>query len=116
MNIEIENLKQEIRETTEKCTRCGMCNSSCPILRTTREEPNSPRGMMILLENNIFEKIIYNCTLCKACEEKCPLNLKISNTIINARKILANSKKELLQNKEMIKNIKETGNVFGKED
>jgi len=113
MSIEISNAKQEIKETVEKCIKCGLCNSLCPVLKVLREEPNSPRGKAIILDNNIFEKIVYECTLCKACETQCPLNLPLCKTLINARKILVHQKKELPENTEIIKNLNKTGNIFG---
>ena len=62
----------------------------------------------------IYDKIVYECSLCKACEEKCPLNLKLCDAFRKARKVLVESGKETEENKEMIKNIKEFGNPFGK--
>ena len=78
-----------------------------------REEQYSPRGKAIILENKYFEKIVYDCTLCKACEKKCPLNLKLCTAFIRAREILVNSKKEIFENKEMIKNLEKSGNIYG---
>ncbi|MBS3075997.1 4Fe-4S dicluster domain-containing protein [Candidatus Pacearchaeota archaeon] len=112
-NLEIENAREEIKEIVEKCVKCGMCRSVCPVLRVMREEQFSPRGKAIILENNFFEKIVYDCNLCKACEKKCPLNLELCSAFISARKILVLNKKEIPENKEMIKNLNKTGNIFG---
>ena len=112
-NLEIENAKEQIKEIVEKCIRCGMCRSHCPVLRVMREEEFSPRGKAIILDNNFFEKIVYDCNLCKACEKKCPLNLELCHAFINARKILVLNKKEIPENKETIKNLEKTGNIFG---
>jgi glycolate oxidase iron-sulfur subunit len=113
MSLEIENAKEEIREIVEKCIKCGMCRRLCPVLRILREEQYSPRGRAIILENGFFEKLVYDCTLCKACEEKCPLNLELCSAFIKARKVLVGQKKEIFENREMIKNLNRTGNVFG---
>jgi|SRR3989338_4690488 len=113
MGIEIDNAKEEIKEIVEKCFRCGMCKSFCPVLRVMREEQYSPRGRAIILEKDYFERIVYDCSLCKACEVSCPLHLRLCTAFINARKVLINQKKELIENKEMIKNIDKTGNIFG---
>ncbi len=101
MKIEIENLKEEIKETTSKCLNCGMCNGVCPVLRKIRKEWNSPRGFCILFNEDIFEKLIYNCTLCKACEDNCPMKLNLCETFIKARKILVEKDNE----NERVKNI-----------
>lgn len=113
-SVEAENAKQEIQEIVEKCIKCGLCKSLCPVFRVLREESISPRGKSILLEKKVYDKIVYECSLCKACEEKCPLSLKLCSAFLKARVALAESGKETKENKEMIKNIRHEGNPFGK--
>jgi len=113
MSIETDNAKEEIKEIVEKCIKCGRCNLLCPVLKVMREEQYSPRGQIIMLDNGNFEKIIYNCTLCKACEKQCPLNLKLCDAIIKARQVLVEQKKEINENKEMAKNLDKIGNIYG---
>ncbi len=116
MSIESDNAKEEIKEIVEKCFKCGFCKKLCPVLKVVREEQSSPRGKAIILDSGYVDKFIYECTLCKACEEKCPLNLKLCDSFIKARQILVRQKKELSENKEMIKNLDKTGNIFGIKD
>ncbi len=113
MTIEIDNAKEEIREIVERCFKCGLCRELCPVLRVMRTEEYSPRGKAIILENLEYEKIVYECSLCKACEVKCPLNLKLCTAFIKCREIHVNQKKELAENKEMIKNLEKSGNIYG---
>jgi len=113
-SVEAENAKVEIEEIVEKCIKCGMCKSLCPVFRIVREETVSPRGKAILLEKKIYDKIVYECSLCKACEEKCPLDLKLCEAFRKARKVLVEKGKEGKENKEMIKNIRKDGNPFGR--
>lgn len=114
-NIELENLKQDIKENLEKCIKCGMCKSLCPVFKILREEAYSPRGKAILLSDDIYDKIVFQCNLCRACEKKCPLGIKVWDSIQKSREVLVLQGKELKENKEMIKNIRETGNPFGKD-
>jgi len=114
MTIEADNAKEEIKEIVERCIKCGLCKSLCPVFKVMREEQYSPRGKTILLDNNYYEKIIFQCSLCKACEEKCPLNLKLCDAFINARKVLAEGKRVPAEVSEVIKNLQKTGNIFGK--
>ena len=114
--VEAENAKEEVKEIIEKCIKCGLCKGLCPVFRIVREEAVSPRGKTILLENEIYDKIVYQCSLCRACEEKCPLNLKLCDAFRKARKVLVESGKETSENKEMIENIRKEGNPFGKID
>ncbi len=114
LNIETINLLNEINEILSLCIKCGMCKSLCPVFKVLREESVSPRGKAILLNEGILDKIVFQCTLCKACEEKCPLDLKICDAVRKARQILVLSGKELKENQEMIDNVRRTGNPFGK--
>lgn len=113
MTVEADNAKEEIRELIEGCIKCGLCKSLCPVLKVMREEQFGPRGKTIILEQGFFEKVVYDCTLCKACERQCPFNLKLCAAFINARKVLVEQKKEIPENKEMIKNLDKEGNVYG---
>jgi Fe-S oxidoreductase len=113
MGIDSENAKQEAKEIIEKCFRCGLCRELCPVLRVEREEQFSPRGKAIIIDNSNFEKIVYDCTLCKACEKKCPAGIKLCSSFIKAREVLVLQGKELASCKEVIKNLEETGNIYG---
>lgn len=112
MTIEEKNIREEIIEILEKCTRCGLCKELCPVFRALREEQSSPRGHAILLSNKIFDKILYDCTLCKACEEKCPFNLEICKAIRTARQILEIKGKEHPEIKKMVKKIQNKENPY----
>ena len=114
MPAEVGNAREEVEEICKKCLRCGMCKSLCPVFNVVREETTSPRGKAMILDKKIYDKIIYECSLCKACEEKCPLGLKLCDAFRKARKVMVENKKETRENKEMIKNVREFGNPFGK--
>jgi Fe-S oxidoreductase len=113
MSVESENAREEIKEITEKCIRCGLCKPNCPVFRIMREEQYSPRGIIAMLDNNYFEKIVYDCNLCKACEVQCPVKLKLCDAFIKARIILVSQRREIPENREMIKNLNKSGNIFG---
>jgi fumarate reductase (CoM/CoB) subunit B len=111
--IEGNNSLEEASEILERCTRCGMCKSLCPVFKALKEEEISPRGHSILLSNKILQKTIFKCNLCKACEIRCPLNLKICDAIVKARESISLKKDNLKSNDEMIKNVRDSGNPFG---
>jgi len=72
------------------CVFCGICNGYCPIFRCVSEELHSPRGYLSLARE-IIEKdenyyTIYECLLCRECEQACPLNINIAELILEARK------------------------------
>ena len=114
--IEANNLKEEIREIISPCVKCGMCKSNCPIFKVLKEETSCPRWHMTLLSEEVYDKILFKCNLCQACEKSCPLGIKICDAIRKSREVLVLEGKELEGNKEMIKNIRETGNPSGKKE
>jgi len=114
--IEANNLLEEVSEILEPCVRCGMCKSICPVFKTLREEGVSPRGKAILLSDKILDKVVFQCNLCKGCEQKCPLGVKVCDAIRKAREAMVLKGKGLKSNEEMIKNVRKTGNPFGKGD
>jgi len=110
--IEINNAREEILEIAEKCNKCGLCKEICPVMRALREEALGPRGHMILFSNKIFEKQVFDCSLCKACEEKCPLDIKVCEAIKKARVVLNLRNKDHPANKEILKKIKNKENPY----
>ena len=112
--IEINNIEDEIQGIVEECINCGLCKSLCPVFKIMKEEYYSPRGKSIMFSERFIDKIVFECNLCKACEQKCPLKIKVWEAVRNAREVLNLKGKELEGNKEMMNNIRQTGNPFGK--
>jgi len=116
MTIEQSNAKEEVIEICEKCIKCGLCKELCPVFKVLREEAGSPRGHAIMLSNKIYDKMVFDCTLCKACEEKCPLSLRLCTAIKKARQVLNLKEKENPANKEMLKRFLEGENPYEDEE
>jgi len=114
--IEADNLLEEASEIFEGCIKCGMCKSLCPVFKALREESVSPRGHAILLSDKILDKVIFECNLCKACERKCPLNIKVCEAVLKAREAAVLKGKGLKENEEMIEKVRKFGNPFGDGD
>ena len=112
--IEADNLLEEASEIFEGCVKCGMCKSFCPVFKVLKEESVSARGKGILLSEKIMDKVLFECTLCRACEEKCPLGIKVCDAVRNGREAMVLRGKGLKGNKEMMKNVRKSGNPFGK--
>ena len=112
--IEADNLMEEVAEILEPCIKCGLCKSLCPVFRVLREESVSPRGKVILLSDKILDKAIFECNLCRGCEQICPLNVKVCDAVLKAREAMVLRGKGLKSNEEMIMNVRKYGNVFGK--
>ena len=112
MSIEEKNAKEEITEIVEKCIKCGLCKELCPVFKVLREEQYSPRGHAILLSNKIYDKILFDCTLCRACEEKSPINIKLCTAIKKARNVLNIRGKENEANKRMLEKLNKKENPY----
>jgi Fe-S oxidoreductase len=112
--IEADNLIEEASDIFEGCVRCGMCKALCPVFKVLKEERVSARGMGILLSEKMIDKVLFECTLCKACEEKCPVGVKVTDAVRKAREAMVLKRKGLKGNEEMIENVRKYGNPFGK--
>jgi len=97
---------------SKKCVLCGMCRTSCPAFRALGNESVSPRGKALLIENEVFDKILYACTLCGSCKVVCPLELDLELKKVRAKLIKKGI--ETPSGRKMIENIREHGNPFGK--
>ena len=107
MKTEEFNLKEEIEEEVKKALKNGIDNEGCAVFRIKREEHYSPKGKAIMLDNDYYEKILYNCNLCRACGND------LCSTFQKARRVLILKGKETESNKEMISNLKKTGYIYG---
>lgn len=112
INSGVRNAMEEVQEILSPCIKCGMCKSLCPVFKTLKKEEISPRGHAIMLNENILNELVFQCNLCKACEAKCPLNLKICDAMKRAREALILDDKGLESNKEMIESIRKSGSPF----
>jgi Fe-S oxidoreductase len=114
--IAAANLMEEASEVFDNCIQCGMCKSLCPVFKILKEERVSARGKGIVLSEKVMDKILFECTLCKACEERCPLNIKVCEAVRKGREAMVLKGKGLKSNEEMIENVRKFGNPFGKGD
>jgi len=112
--IEAGNLMEEAKDVFESCVECGMCKSRCGVFRVLREEQYSARGKGDLLSEKVMDKILFECNLCRACEEACPLDVKVCDAVLKGRQAMVLLGKGLVSNEEMVGNVRRSGNPFGK--
>jgi heterodisulfide reductase subunit C len=90
--------KRLLAETVEGdlanfCYQCGACVGDCPA--TTYSENFNPREIMLKvlygLEDELLgpESVIWECTNCYACHERCPQQVKPVEIIISLKNMLA---------------------------
>ena len=100
------------------CTGCGFCKDGCPVFEETGIESSSGKGKILLsyglLNKDITEdesvtRSLYECSLCKKCETRCPSLIDIPLIISSMRKQIG----YLPQHEQLIENITTASNPFG---
>ncbi len=84
------------------CMHCGFCLPTCPTYQQTGLETYSPRGRIALMKGVAdeklsidieFEKNMYACLGCRACETACPSGVAYGKLIETAREVIEDNKK-----------------------
>jgi glycolate oxidase iron-sulfur subunit len=79
-----------IRELTSDCVHCGFCLPTCPTYVLWREEMDSPRGRIHLMDARLDGTITLNATVtahfdrclgCMACVSSCPSGVRYDRLI-----------------------------------
>ena len=107
-----------------RCIRCAYCFEGCPIYKDQSWEADGARGKVIISYGLLSGQLepseyiadkLYQCTYCKDCLERCSANVSIPDILTAARADLVSAGFEYESHKALLKKIKETGNIFGKE-
>jgi len=92
-----QSLPQKIQQQAAQCVKCGLCLPHCPTYRLTKNEGESPRGRIALMDNVAqktlpitakLQTYLDHCLTCQACEAVCPANVPYGELIDNARALL----------------------------
>ncbi len=96
----VEKVVQELKELEElivQCSRCGTCQSVCPLYRKDWQESSVARGKIFLIEalyegrledaSKIFKYLDY-CILCGRCKTNCPSGVQTDQIFLKAKAIL----------------------------
>jgi glycolate oxidase iron-sulfur subunit len=83
-----------IRELTSDCVHCGFCLPTCPTYVLWREEMDSPRGRIHLMDARLDGTVTLNTTVvehfdrclgCMACLSSCPSGVRYDRLIETTR-------------------------------
>lgn len=87
---------KDYTEEIHKCSKCGLCQSVCPVYKVTGNDCSVSRGKFIMFNgiikgdlqlNKNVNKYLDMCLKCNACKDFCPSD-------IDARKIFLTAKAE----------------------
>jgi len=82
-------------ELLQRCVHCGFCLPTCPTYAVLGVEMDSPRGRIRLMQtvwqgrvdvaSDPFERHMYGCLDCRACETACPSGVEFGKLMEGAR-------------------------------
>ncbi len=89
------NSNNNILELADRCVKCGLCLPQCPTYHLSRNENESPRGRIALIQALASHKLkatdenlyrhLDNCLLCRRCERICPSGVEYGRIMDLAR-------------------------------
>ncbi len=80
----------EILDAADRCVMCGLCLPHCPTYRLLRNEADSPRGRISLMQALADSRLqpsepllehLDRCLACRACERMCPSRVEYGKLI-----------------------------------
>ena len=84
----------EILAAADLCVKCGLCLPHCPTYLETRDEGESPRGRIALVQGLLTGRLsptrrgtahLDRCLVCRACQVVCPAGVPYGRIIDGAR-------------------------------
>ena len=120
MNIENFNLSSDqILQTMDNCTKCGICHSYCPVANVTNKFPGpkymGPQTQRFREIENLDEMTPDLCNGCGICMSVCPNDVYITDIITIAKSNINNPKRiipivqKILNRPDIVGRI---GNIF----
>lgn len=85
---------KDFKEDIHKCSKCGLCQSVCPLYNELKNECSVARGQFLMLEGVLKNKLKINkninkyldmCLKCNKCSEFCPSEINALDIILTAK-------------------------------
>jgi glycolate oxidase iron-sulfur subunit len=95
---------------TDRCVKCGLCLPHCPTFALTRNEADSPRGRISLMQAIGQPQAQYTaglfrhldqCLQCGACEAMCPSSVPFGQLMDSARVVIEPHRQRSTANRVM---------------
>jgi len=114
----LENLKDQINS----CIGCKACEENCSLYLASKDPGFSPlrkietakrilEGENVSLEDLL--KAAYSCTLCRICEEACPMDIRIADVVRALRVKIRREEKTPSKIAQLCRNIIHGGSMIG---
>jgi heterodisulfide reductase subunit C/nitrate reductase gamma subunit len=108
--------------STDACTECGRCDSQCPAHISGK--PLKPRSIVTKIRDHMHQNTdilsfiqpeeLNSCTTCGACVEACPVSINQIDLILSMRRGLILNKEIETEAENVLMNIEEQYNAWGK--
>jgi glycolate oxidase iron-sulfur subunit len=119
---------QETKAMVDRCNKCGLCMSTCPVYQQVLIEAANPRGRIQLVKHfqdgkivpsKRFQEIILTCLLCETCVVNCPSGVRHDQVFNHMREELVKQygldwKKSLVFNLLTNENLLHSSIIFAK--
>jgi len=98
---DFEAAKKQTLLDTQRCVMCGMCSAHCPTYELSRDENESPRGRITLIQSLLLDRIqaspsiekhLDNCLMCRSCETICPSKVAYGDILNFGRNYIVSEK------------------------
>lgn len=95
--MNLHELKKSVQAEANQCVKCGLCLPHCPTYALTKNECESPRGRIALLDGIASGQLaltdkarlyLDHCLTCRACEPVCPAHVQYGKLIDRGRSML----------------------------
>ena len=88
-------LDASLQSELDKCMRCGMCMSVCPVYSAEKDEAAVARGKIgiaeavvsgdLALDDQEVIDTLFNCLVCKSCMQACPSGVQFDRIMLSLR-------------------------------
>lgn len=84
----------DYKEEIHRCSKCGLCQSVCPVFKVTGNECTVSRGQFIMLDGIVngklkmsknINKYLDTCLKCNKCSEFCPSDIDVVDILLTAK-------------------------------
>ncbi|MBI5968691.1 MAG: (Fe-S)-binding protein [Deltaproteobacteria bacterium] len=90
----------DFRELAQKCLRCGLCTTVCPVHQVEADEYTAARGRNLLVNqlkgkkdfDRNFRRRFEKCLLCGSCLPQCPQGISIDLLTLGVREEMVRKK------------------------